>query len=155
MFSVYAETLAACGKDVKVTAGEHQPLDHRRSCADDVFAIVQDHEELFRAEPLEEAIRRRHSWPRSDAERTGEDIGQPFLIAERSELTEPCSVTETGKDLCCYLDGQSGLADTPHTGQRDEARVGEFPHHLGHVALAPHERRRLQRQIRCEVLDRP
>ena len=65
--------------------------------------------------------------------------GDQLRVTDAGQLHEPRAVGKCSGDLTCHAQREPGLADSTHTGQRDETAVREHRTDLGDLGSTPHQ----------------
>ena len=142
----------AAGREELHGARRRERLREQRGGVEHLLEVVDHEEELLLGEVRRELLPGRLV----DAERL-RDLRQDELgIGDRRERHEEDAVREVLDQLGRRLQREPGLPGAARPGQRDRADVGPAQEldHLGDLAVAPDERRRLHGQVRRPVLER-
>ncbi len=128
--------------------GTEQLIGHLGGGLDEVLAVVEQQEELLRAQVVDDPVDRRLSRLWLDAQGAA-DLGRHELgVTDRRELDQPGAVAVPVEAVSRGLEREAGLAGAAHADQRHEAAGGEQPREVDQLPLATDERRRLGPEVR-------
>jgi len=138
-FPVNAERLAAGGQDHDLRAVRHDPVREPSGAGEHVLAVVQDQQQGPGSEVLDHALLDREPLSVLHPERGRHSVAHRPAVRQRRELAQPDAVGEARTQRVGRLDGEPGLADPAHAGQRHQRGVGEQPADLGQRAATADE----------------
>ncbi len=134
--------------------GVYQAIDEFRDRVEQVLAIVEDEQELLRAEKVEQSLVEGLTHARLHPERGSDRLDDRLGLPDGRELAQPRAVAVARERFGRDLGRESRLADTTHAGQRDDPCIGERTHDVGQLTLASHEAGGLERQVARERVER-
>ena len=150
-----AQRFAARGQYPHPRCPRRHLLDNARHHAQDVFTVVEDHQQLLGPQPAHQRDRQRLTGLRRDPQHLRDRPQHHVVMGERRQVDQPHPVRVVRQHVRADLDREAGLADAADAGQRHQTMLTQQPPHLDDLAVATHERRQLQRQIRRCRRQRP
>mgnify|MGYP007135457263 CR=1 FL=1 len=143
----HGQRLAARCQDAHGRARFEDRANEVRGGGADVFATVEDQQEMFRGGERGQGFEQRLPWFFRDSEDRGGGLHDEAWIGERRELHEPHAVgirvEQTGGDL----QRKPCLPAAADGGEGEQPRGTEQTCHLGDLVLAADEARGLRRQV--------
>ncbi len=129
----------------------HEPCDG----VEQVLAVVEHEEELFRPQEVEQGLVERlpHAW--LHPERRRECLDERIGVADPGELAEPRAVPVTRERVGGDLHREARLAHAADARDGDHPRVAERGGDVGQLRGTADEARGLERQVPRERVERP
>jgi hypothetical protein len=107
----------------------------------EMLAVVEEEQELHRAQLVEEPGERSDIGPVEESERSGDRGRQERRIRQRDQVDEPDTAAPGAHLARRDLQRQPRLARAAHTGQRDQALLPQQPLEVRELAAAADEAR--------------
>ncbi len=145
-FALDAERLAARGEHAQAGTAAEQAMGHLGGGPHEVLAVVEEQEQLLRAQVVDERVEGRLPGLRLDPQGPG-DLGDDEPgVADGGELDEPGAVAL--EVIGRGLQREARLAGAADPDEGDQATGVEQARDLGELPLASHEGGDLERQVR-------
>ncbi len=146
-FAVHAQRLAT--RDEHPHAGTRLERVGRelRGGFGQVFAVVEDQEELTRAQERGDALAQRLTRDGRDAERGRDDLHERGGAVGGGELAEPCPLREALGQIARDVQAEGRLADAAGPGHGDEPAATERFGDGAHFGRAPDHQRQVGRDV--------
>ena len=113
------QQLAARDQELEPGSRTEQRVEQRGS-RQDLLEVVQNQQRLARVQVLMEALEERIAAEIGQAQAPGEGGRHTGGISNGGEIHTPDPVREDVSAALAHLEGQTGLADTRRTGQREQ-----------------------------------
>ena len=137
---VDAEGFTTRRQDAEGGAAAQQAMGHVGSGGDEVLAVVEEQQELLRAQVVDDRVDRGLPGLLLDPQ-GAPDLGDEELrVAERRELDQPGAVAIAVEGIRGNLQFEARLAGATDTDQCDQATPHQQAPDLGQLPLASHER---------------
>ncbi len=154
LFTVHRQRLAAGGEDAHARAHPQDGLGHLADGSEQVLAVVEHDQQVTTLEHFDKAFECRTALVTLHIERRRDRIRSQCRLADGRQIAQPHAIgvtadTDLGEAQC-----QPRLPHSTRSDQREEARALQHRGELGHVVLAPDERRQRQRKCQLRVRDR-
>ncbi len=151
LFAVEAKRLTTRHQHMYVGAVGHNRVDEICGGVQHVFAVVQHDQHASVGQIVDERVggcgRR--------ADRGSHGLEHFFAVRDRRQFDQPAAVGEPGRERGRDPKREPRLADTAHTGQRDQPLAFGQLHQCGHVVGATDQLRAHGRQVRRHRIHRP
>jgi hypothetical protein len=152
-----SEAFATGGEHSDVWRRRQDDLQQRTRRTEDVFAIVDDEQQLSAAQMVDKTIEHPGcpSLLMPDPEGSGEGRSHPVRIVDDRQFHQPGTLGKGLGEFGSHLQREACLARSPHTGDRDQSMGTDQVSHLLQFALPTDEGGELQWKIVIHRFERP
>jgi hypothetical protein len=139
VLAVQAQGVPAGGEDPDSGRAAQQVVDEPGAVRQEVLAVVQHQQRLLVPQQVDDLVQGRPGGALGDAEGAGDRVGDPLAVGQDRQVDEPDAVRERPPHLARDVQGQPGLADAAHPGERHQPGLGQQPADVGELPAAPDE----------------
>ena len=140
---------AAGGENFQIRRSVKRIMAQLRARLNQVFAIVEDKQEIFRAEVILQNVCDEGVAAFMQIENRREGLGYQRRVRERSKINQPYAVGERAvAQISGRFEREPRFAATARTREHQQASCTEQSFHIGDLAFATDERSQLKRKVR-------
>jgi hypothetical protein len=114
-----------------------------RASFPEVFAVVQDEQQLFRPDKTQYDFEQGLIRGRAQSKRLSDELQDEIRLVQRREVHQPDAICKGFTHNSGNLDRQAGLACSSDTSESDKASGGEQIFHCRQISLTPDKTRQL------------